>query len=90
MIIDYRHQQIDAVVLGCTHYPFLIGPISKIAGPGVSIIDPAPSVARHLRNVMEGEGLFKNDGAPCGGPDIELFSSGDPESLRRIYSLICR
>ncbi len=80
----------DTIVLGCTHYPFLIGPISKIAGPGVSIIDPAPSVARHLRNVMEGEGLFKNDGAPCGGPDIELFSSGDPESLRRIYSLIYR
>ena len=78
----------DTIVLGCTHYPFLINPIRKIAGEDVSIVDPAPAVARHLRNVMDEEGLIKNDGAPCGGPDIELVSSGDPESLQRIFSLI--
>ena len=79
----------DTIVLGCTHYPFLITPISRIAGPGVSIIDPAPSVARHLKNVMEAEGLIKNDGAPSkGNPDIELYSSGERESLERIFRLI--
>ena len=78
----------DTIVLGCTHYPFLIAPIRKIAGPGVSIIDPAPSVARHLKNVMEQEGLLKNDGAPGKDPDIELYSSGDRESLERIFNLI--
>ncbi len=34
----------DHLVLGCTHYPFLIPLIRKIAGPGVEIVDPAPAV----------------------------------------------
>lgn len=48
----------DTIVLGCTHYPFLEDVIRRIAGPGVSIIDPAPSVARHLIYVMVEEGLL--------------------------------
>jgi glutamate racemase len=36
----------DTLVLGCTHYPFVIPLIEKIAGPGVRVIDPAPAVAR--------------------------------------------
>lgn len=39
-------QNIDTVVLGCTHYPFVIPLIQKIAGPAVRVIDPAPAVAR--------------------------------------------
>ena len=42
----------DVIVLGCTHYPFLMDVIRKIAGPGVTIIDPAPAVARHLADVL--------------------------------------
>jgi glutamate racemase len=40
----------DVLVLGCTHYPFLHESISR-AAPRVSIIDPAPAVARHTLNV---------------------------------------
>lgn len=35
----------DNIVLGCTHYPFLSGLIARIAGAGVSVINPAPAVA---------------------------------------------
>jgi glutamate racemase len=38
----------DTLVLGCTHYPFLIDTIGEIAGPAVRIIDPAQAVAREL------------------------------------------
>lgn len=43
---------VDTIVLGCTHYPFAIPTIRKIVGPDVRIIDPAPSVARHTREVL--------------------------------------
>lgn len=36
----------DHIVLGCTHYPFLIAPIKRIAGPDVTIVNPAPAVAK--------------------------------------------
>lgn len=48
----------DNIVLGCTHYPFLLGVISKIAGPHVHVIDPAPAAARHLIYVMVQEDLL--------------------------------
>ena len=38
----------DTLVLGCTHYPFLIPLIQEIAGPEVLIIDPAVAVSREV------------------------------------------
>lgn len=49
---------IDTVVLGCTHYPFVIPLIQQISGPGVNVIDPAPAVARQARRVLEARGLL--------------------------------
>ena len=76
----------DTVVLGCTHYPFLKDVISRIAGGDVRVIDPAPSVARHLVDVMEERNLIRGDAA--GEQDIELVSSGDPAPLERIFRMI--
>jgi len=43
---------VDQLVLGCTHYPFLLPTIEQVMGPGTAVIDPAPSVARHVRCVL--------------------------------------
>ena len=43
----------DTLVLGCTHYPFVRPLLDEIAGPDVTIIDPAPAVARQTRNVLQ-------------------------------------
>lgn len=45
-------QGIDTVVLGCTHYPFVIPLIQQIAGQGVRVIDPAPAVARQVQRLL--------------------------------------
>ncbi len=78
----------DRIVLGCTHYPFLSDVISRIAGLDVRIIDPAPAVARHLADVMLREGLLKEDRPSGEEPRIELITSGDDTSARRILKLI--
>ena len=74
----------DRIVLGCTHYPFLRGVISKLAGPDVQVIDPAPAVARHLLDVMTQDGLVREDGSEP-FPDVELLASGDVSSARKIF-----
>ena len=76
----------DTIVLGCTHYPFLRDVIARIAGGDVHVIDPAPSVARHLEEVMQERGLIRGDAA--GEQDIELISSGDPAPLERIFRMM--
>ena len=43
----------DTIVLGCTHYPFVIEAIRRLVGPEVTVIDPAPAVARHLETLLE-------------------------------------
>lgn len=77
----------DCLVLGCTHYPFLIDTIRKVVGPSVQVIDPAPAVARQTVRVMEEEGIILANGI-SDGPDIRLISSGDPSPLKRIYRLL--
>lgn len=52
----------DTVVMGCTHYPFVIPLIQEIAGPGVRVIDPAPAVARQTERVLTERGLLQSGG----------------------------
>ena len=44
---------VDHIVLGCTHYPFLQPVIERIAGESVTVINPAPAVARQAKKVLE-------------------------------------
>jgi glutamate racemase len=46
-------REVDTLVLGCTHYPFLRGPISEIAGSDVAIIDTGPAVARQVARITD-------------------------------------
>ena len=54
----YRNIPVDAIVLGCTHYPFLTGAIRRIVGRHVEIIDGADGVAQQLRSRLAAENLL--------------------------------
>ena len=49
---------VDTIVLGCTHYPFLMPTIQRIVGPDVRVIDPSPAIARQVGRVMQLRGLL--------------------------------
>jgi glutamate racemase len=53
----------DTIVLGCTHYPFVIDTIRRLAGPERRVIDPAPAVAAHLARVLGEQELAASAGA---------------------------
>ena len=74
----------DIIVLGCTHYPFLQPVIERLAGPSVQVIDPAPAVARQTLHILQEKGIPTGNGSFS----IDLYHSGDPESLQRIYQLV--
>lgn len=42
----------DRIVLGCTHYPFLLPLMQQIAGPAVEFLDPAPAIARRVNELI--------------------------------------
>ena len=51
-VLPLLAQNVDTIVLGCTHYPFLAPLIQEIAGPTIAIIDPAAAIARELRRQL--------------------------------------
>lgn len=70
---------IDTIVLGCTHYPFVIPLIEEICGTSVRVIDPAPAVARQTRRLLEQHGLLAEGDRPA---EVHFYTSGDPVTLR--------
>lgn len=78
-------QGIDTVVLGCTHYPFVIPNIQKIVGPQVKVIDPAPAVARQVGRVMERHNLTA-PGERVGS--LRILTSGDPSRLESLLPIL--
>ena len=78
-------KNIDTVVLGCTHYPFVIPLIEQIVGENVRVIDPAPSVAKQAGRVLEAIGV-RND--PDARGNIKFYTSGDPEELKSLLPLL--
>ena len=75
----------DTIVLGCTHYPFLLDTLRKVADgftgkagrEPVRFIDPAPAVARQLLKVMDRESIFHG---PVSDPDKAGSASSGPQS----------
>ena len=80
-------QGIDTVVLGCTHYPFVIPLIQQIAGQGVRVIDPAPAVARQVQrllvasNLLELDSRMKVDLLQKPQHLLQIITTGDPARL---------
>jgi glutamate racemase len=76
-------QNIDTIVLGCTHYPFVIPLIQSIVGPQVQVIDPAPAVARQARRLLVKNDLLNNDYPANQSPTtIQFLTTGDPNQFQ--------
>lgn len=80
----------DTIVLGCTHYPFLLETMEKIAGPSIRFIDPAPAVARHLADVIKEDGIVSGEKPSSTDTlDVQLHSSGDISLLQTLFHRYC-
>lgn len=69
---------VDTLVLGCTHYPFIRPLLERIIGDDITIIDPAPAVARHTRFVLQQHRMVAPNGQEGA---LRCFTSGDPRQM---------
>jgi glutamate racemase len=86
-------QEIDTVVLGCTHYPFVIPMIQEITGPNVRVIDPAPAVARQARHLLTEQNLLKkslNNKKDTGSERgrVRILTTGNNQKLSGLIPLL--
>ena len=78
-------RNIDTVVLGCTHYPFVIPLIEQIVGKNVRVIDPAPSVAKQVKRLLEVAGTKSQ---AQGRASVRFFTSGNPSEMKSMLPVL--
>lgn len=76
-------KNIDYLVLGCSHYPYLIPQIKKIIPANVQIIDSGEAVAKQTRNILEKNKLLNQTNEI--GKQI-FYTNSDPEVLKNILN----
>lgn len=77
-----READVDALVLGCTHYPLLTGVISYVMGEDVTLVSSAEETAKDVFRTLEAHGLGRDPAAP----DVAhaFLSTGDPVAFARL------
>lgn len=76
-------EDIDVIVLGCTHFPALRPVIERVATRQVQVIDSGSAIARRTRYVLDTENLIQPDMTPG---TLRVWCSGDPEKFSIIAS----
>lgn len=73
--------RVDTLVLGCTHYPHLRTLLSRVAGPGVELVEPAAATAGAVADELEERGLEAPDG---GEAERRYYVTDDAERFRSL------
>ncbi|MDR2697839.1 MAG: glutamate racemase [Holophagales bacterium] len=76
----------DSIVLGCTHYPFVIPLIKSIVGTGVEIIDPSPAVARQVDRLLNEKTPDTEVPRPSGR--VQFCTTGSPAKLSELSPVL--
>jgi glutamate racemase len=72
---------VDAVILGCTHYPLITPMLRRLMGPQVALINSAEEIAREVGEILQRRG--SGNRAQREG-EYRFFASGDPEEFREV------
>ena len=76
--------KLDALVLGCTHYPFVSRNIAAVMGPRTKILHGGKGTAKETKRRLEQAGLLRG-----GQGSVEIRnSSGSEEMIRLSYALL--
>lgn len=76
-------QDVDVLVLGCTHYPFLRDAIERYVGPDVRVIDSGEAIARRTMNLLQDDRLLHVRGELG---SLTMYTTGDADDASRVAS----
>lgn len=79
---ELKEQNIDSLVLGCTHYPLLKRTIGEVVGEEIKLVNPAKETAKDLKKILEEESIMRIDEEPRG--IYEYYVSDIPEKFATI------
>lgn len=72
---------VDYVVLGCSHYPYIIPALKKILPEHVEIIDSGEAVAKQTKTVLQSLNLLREENTK---PNLQFFTNAEPDTLKSL------
>ena len=74
---------IDYLVLGCSHYPYLIPKLTEILPSEVTIIDSGEAVAIQTQTILENHGLLQKENRI---PTLQFYTNANPSTLKNLLA----
>jgi glutamate racemase len=75
-------ENIDALILGCTHYPLMADLIQEVVGPDIQLINSAEEIAAEVEEILITRSLVNP--LKCGEPRYRFFVSGNPKAFEEV------
>jgi glutamate racemase len=82
LLTPLKQKNVDTIVLGCTHYPFVANTISKIMGSQVTLIETAIPVANEVNRRLRSANLLAQ---PTNNPTLEFFTTQSKNSQQSLF-----
>lgn len=73
---------IDTLILGCTHYPLIRSTVRKVIGEQVTLVNPAYETAIELRRVLSDNGLLREAAPKLGENQYQFYVSDMAEKFK--------
>ncbi len=70
---------VDYVVLGCSHYPYIIPQLKAILPDNVTIIDSGEAVARQTKTVLQSMDMLRDENT---APKLQFFTNAETDTLK--------
>ena len=85
-LVPLKERGVDAVILGCTHYPLISAPINRILGPEVRLISSAGQTALEVGRILSRRGYLRRPKHPGDEGSSVFVCSADPEEFAALGS----
>jgi glutamate racemase len=80
LLAPFKRAEIDALVLGCSHYPIIREQIQREMGVDVTVLDSGTAIARQVQRVLERESLL----ATGATPSFDFIATAETPAFRQI------
>ena len=85
LLSPYKDQKIDALVLGCTHYPHIKKAIMRHLSPGIRVYDGGEGTARETRRRLDVINLLNHEQKKG---RVEIINSSDDKRLIKLSEML--
>ena len=82
-----KDNEVDAIILGCTHYPLLADAIAREMGGNVTLIDSGKETALYTKKILQENDLLRSDGS---APEHRYYVSDTPQDFEKYAGIFLR